>query len=88
MKRITSLLVSLALCCGLAAQTYKLHLKRADNTETTDYKSIQILNDGRVALVSTEWDEELEDYRTDTVDAASLKTGRAKVGIALCSSDL
>ena len=74
MKRITSLLVSLALCCGLAAQTYKLHLKRADNTETTDYKSIQILNDGRVALVSTEWDEELEQYRTDTVDAASLKT--------------
>ncbi len=74
MKRITSLLASLALCCGLAAQTYKMHITRTDDTQTTDCQRINFLDGGRVAIVSNEWDQEQEQYRTDTIDAASLKT--------------
>lgn len=74
MKRITSLLASLALCCGLAAQTYKMHITRTDDTQTTDCQRINFLDGGRVAIVSNEWDQEQEQYRTDTIDVASLKT--------------
>lgn len=74
MKRITSLLASLALCCGLAAQTYNMRIVRTDSTETTDQQRINFLDDGRVAIVTNEWDNELWQYRVDTVDASSLKT--------------